>query len=169
MVGPTSHALNSVRVGVTTFCRWQNVFSFSSRRGRGLGRGGTYRVGLLIAAMLMADAIGHLTPALSPRAGEGEEARAGAPSNSEITTDPWLHPYTGPTRSDIDATTLDGKVLCGYQGWFNTPGDGTGFGFTHWGQGLERRGGRFTIDLWPDVSEYDPHDLREVPGVKMPD
>ena len=84
--------------------------------------------------------------------------------------EPWLHPYTGPTRSDIDATTLDGKVLCGYQGWFNTPGDGTNFGFTHWGQGLDRPGGRrFTVDMWPDVSEYDPADLREVPGLKMPD
>ena len=67
-------------------------------------------------------------------------------------------------------TTLDGKVLCGYQGWFNTPGDGTDFGFVHWGQGLDRPdGGRFTVDMWPDVSEYDPQDLREVPGLKMPD
>src|SRR5262245_21265728 len=74
--------------------------------------------------------------------------------------DPWLRPYDGPTRSDIDASTLDGKVLCGYQGWFNTPGDGTNFGFTHWGRGWDRPGGgRFTIDLWPDVSEYDPQDL----------
>src|SRR6516162_10241197 len=76
---------------------------------------------------------------------------------------PWLRPYTGPTRADIDATTLDGKVLCGYQGWFNTPGDGSGFGFVHWGQGLDRPdGGRFTVDMWPDVSEYDPRELREV-------
>ncbi len=51
---------------------------------------------------------------------------------------PWLQAYSGPTRTDIDATTLDGKVLCGYQGWFNTPGDGSGFGFTHWGQSLDR-------------------------------
>ncbi len=27
--------------------------------------------------------------------------------------EPWLRPFTGPTRTDIDATTLDGKVLCG--------------------------------------------------------
>src|SRR6266446_2006405 len=62
--------------------------------------------------------------------------------------DPWLQPYSGPTRTDVDRTTLDGKVLCGYQGWFNTPGDGTNFGFTHWGQGLNRaNGGRFTVDM----------------------
>jgi hypothetical protein len=84
--------------------------------------------------------------------------------------EPWLRPYSGPTRSDIDATTLDGKVLCGYQGWFNTPGDGSRHGFTHWGHGLDRpEGGRFTVDMWPDVSEYDPRDLCEVPGLKMPD
>ncbi len=84
--------------------------------------------------------------------------------------DPWLRPYSGPARADVDATTLDGKVLCGYQGWFNTPGDGTSFGFTHWGQGLNRPdGGRFTVDMWPDLSEYDPQDLCEVPGLRMPD
>jgi hypothetical protein len=85
--------------------------------------------------------------------------------------EPWLKPYDGPTRSDVDATTLDGKVLCGYQGWHNTPGDQAGFGWTHWGQGLDRPGGggRFVVDMWPDVSEYDPADLTEVPGLKMPD
>jgi hypothetical protein len=84
--------------------------------------------------------------------------------------EPWLRPYAGPTRADVDATTLDGKVLCGYQGWFNTPGDGTTFGFTHWGRRLDRPGrGRFTVDLWPDVAEYDPHDLWEAPGLTLPD
>jgi hypothetical protein len=45
---------------------------------------------------------------------------AGAPDD-----EPWLHPYAGPSRSDVDATMLAGKVLCGYQGWFefNTPCD----------------------------------------------
>jgi hypothetical protein len=90
---------------------------------------------------------------------------AGAPDD-----EPWLHPYAGPSRSDVDATTFDGKVLCGYQGWFNTPCDGTTFGFTHWGQGLDRpEGGRFTVDMWPDVSVYAPDDLCDVPGLKLPD
>ena len=99
--------------------------------------------------------------------------RSGAHAAQDLAAgadEPWLGPYTGPTRADVDATTLDGKVLCGYQGWFNTPGDGTDFGFVHWGQRLDRpEGGRFTVDMWPDVSEYDPRDLCEVPGLKMPD
>ena len=93
-----------------------------------------------------------------------------APAMEPPEDEPWLHPYAGPSRSDVDATTLDGKVLCGYQGWFNTPCDGTSFGFTHWGQGLNRPGGgRFTVDMWPDVSEYAAEDLCDVPGLKLPD
>ena len=93
-----------------------------------------------------------------------------AVGQKEPAGDPWLSPYDGPTRTDVDATTLDGKVLCGYQGWFNTPGDGTNFGFTHWGRGLDRPdGGRFTVDMWPDVSEYAAEDLVAVPGLKLPD
>src|SRR6185295_15208549 len=89
---------------------------------------------------------------LSVLMGAAPTLSTAATADPDIATQPWLRPYTGPTRADIDATTLEGKVLCGYQGWFNTPGDGTGFGFTHWGQGLDRSGGgRFTIDMWPEV------------------
>ena len=84
---------------------------------------------------------------------------AGGAWAEEKSDQPWLRPYTGPSRADVDATSLDGKVLCGYQGWFNTPGDGEDFGFSHWGEGLQRPGGRFVVDMWPDVSEYDPHDF----------
>jgi hypothetical protein len=83
--------------------------------------------------------------------------------------EPWLVPYNGPTRSDIDASTLDGKVLCGYQGWFNTPCDSEKFGFSHWGERLGETNGRFVVDMWPDVAEYAPEDLCEVPGLKLPD
>ena len=92
-----------------------------------------------------------------------------AEGSSARPDEPWLCPYRGPTRSDVDATTLDGKVLCGYQGWFNTPCDSEGFGFGHWGEGLDGTNGSFVVDMWPDVSEYDPGDLCEVPHLKMPD
>lgn len=52
-------------------------------------------------------------------------------------------------------TVSPGLVMAGYQGWFNTPGDGEGRGWHHY----ERRGrfepGYCTIDLWPDMSEYE--------------
>ncbi|HWD21400.1 MAG TPA: hypothetical protein VHB20_19190 [Verrucomicrobiae bacterium] len=72
-------------------------------------------------------------------------------------------------ESVVDATTLNGKVLCGYQGWFNTPCDGEGSDFGHWGHGLGGPDGHFVVDMWPDVSEYAPEDLCAVPGLKMPD
>lgn len=51
--------------------------------------------------------------------------------------------------------SIVGKVMCGYQGWFNTPGDGTTRGWVHW---LKSGNSSFTptnchVDLWPDMSE----------------
>lgn len=51
---------------------------------------------------------------------------------------------------------LTGKVICGYQGWFNARGDGMDFGFRHYdvaGKGF--RPGHCSVDLWPDVDGYD--------------
>ncbi len=70
-----------------------------------------------------------------------------------------LKPYDGPSVRGVDPSTLTAKVMTGYQGWFNCPSDGAGLGWTHWGG---RRGfgpGNVTIDLWPDVSEYDDDEL----------
>ncbi|MCC7494851.1 MAG: hypothetical protein IT204_21020 [Fimbriimonadaceae bacterium] len=63
-----------------------------------------------------------------------------------------MRPYAGPSVAGVDRTTLRGKVLCGYQGWFTAPGDGAGRGWFHWGRGSVEAG-RATFDLWPDVSE----------------
>ncbi len=82
-----------------------------------------------------------------------------------------LAPYAGPfpaatesTRVDrIDATTLTGKVVCGYQGWFSCDGDGSGRGWNHWQKRGQFRPGMCTIDLWPDVSELDPEERFATP------
>ena len=47
--------------------------------------------------------------------------------------------------------------MCGYQGWFNTGGDGSGRGWVHWGRGGGAPGpGRVTVDLWPDLTGFGP-------------
>lgn len=62
----------------------------------------------------------------------------------------------------VDATTLNNKIMAGYQGWFGAPNDGSGYGWIHWGNG----GGNInaetvTIDYWPDMREYDEDELFE--------
>ncbi len=67
-----------------------------------------------------------------------------------------LVPYAGESRKGVDTQTLEGKIMAGYQGWFNTPEDGAGLGWTHWARsGSKPFGpGNVTVDLWPDMSEY---------------
>jgi len=58
--------------------------------------------------------------------------------------------------SEIRYDSYKGLVMCGYQGWFNAPGDGAGRGWHHYERGRTGfKPGSCTIDLWPDVSEYD--------------
>ena len=35
-----------------------------------------------------------------------------------------MRPYAGSSAAGVDRTTLTGKVMCGYQGWFTAEGDG---------------------------------------------
>lgn len=49
-----------------------------------------------------------------------------------------------------------GLAMTGYQGWFSCPGDGSGRGWYHyWGKDGKFLPGSCSIDMWPDVSEYD--------------
>ena len=66
---------------------------------------------------------------------------------------PMMRPYDGPTARGVDPSTMTGKVLCGYQGWFTAEGDGSGRGWFHYGARGGFKPGSCSIDLWPDVSE----------------
>lgn len=66
-----------------------------------------------------------------------------------------MRPYDGPSAKGVDASTLTGKVLCGYQGWFTAPGDGSGRGWRHYPSRGQFKPGSCSIDLWPDVSELE--------------
>jgi hypothetical protein len=65
-----------------------------------------------------------------------------------------------PTVARVDSSSLTGKVMCGYQGWFNAEGDGAGRGYNHWSRGGVRPTPESVrVDLWPDLSEF-PADER---------
>jgi len=67
-----------------------------------------------------------------------------------------LQPYRGPSAKGVDPTSLDGKVLCGYQGWFSADGDGSGRGWGHWTKNRNKPfdAANTKIDLWPDLRDY---------------
>ncbi|MEM9445617.1 MAG: glycoside hydrolase family 71/99-like protein [Verrucomicrobiota bacterium] len=71
---------------------------------------------------------------------------------------------TGCKADKTDITTLDGKFMCGYQGWFRTPDDGSNMGWVHY-RGIydEFKPGKCGIEFWPDVSELDEKDRVKTP------
>jgi hypothetical protein len=61
---------------------------------------------------------------------------------------------------EVDASTLTGKLLMGYQGWFACPGDGSpSSAWIHWFRAQNPVATNATVDFWPDVSELDPDEL----------
>ena len=64
-----------------------------------------------------------------------------------------------------DASTLDGKLMFGYQGWFACPGDGSPLqGWEHWFRRAgPARADTLRVDMWPDVSELDADERCDTP------
>ena len=62
---------------------------------------------------------------------------------------------TTESMSRVRFKSIRNLVMAGYQGWFTTPEDGAGLGWKHFEKEKEFKPGKCTIDLWPDVSEYE--------------
>lgn len=82
----------------------------------------------------------------------------------------WAAVPLGAAEGDVDASTLRGKVICGYQGWFRCPGDEAKRGWFHW----SRDGSRIapetlTFEMWPDLAEYTESEKFPAPGFRLPD
>jgi hypothetical protein len=65
----------------------------------------------------------------------------------------------------VDPSTLDGKVLLGYQGWFTCPEDGSGR-WTHWSRGTPAPE-TLTVEYYPDMRELDPDERCTIPGMTI--
>ena len=79
-------------------------------------------------------------------------------------------PYQEFTDVNVDLsvstknTSIIGKVLAGYQGWFNTPTDGSNRGWQHYKTASGAfEPGEVTVDFWPDMSEADADEKYATP------
>lgn len=70
-------------------------------------------------------------------------------------------------QTPADPSSIIGKIVCGYQGWFTCTGDGSPINrWTHWSPTTAPKAGvapnpnpNLTFDLYPDVSLYDNNSL----------
>src|SRR5260221_11071033 len=75
-----------------------------------------------------------------------------------------------PPAVAVDPSTLDRKLMFGYQGWFGCPEDGSPLhAWEHW---FRRRvpasATTLNVDMWPDVSELGPEERCPTP-LTLPD
>ncbi len=62
--------------------------------------------------------------------------------------------------SGVDASTMNRKLLMGYQGWHSAPGDGSAQNsWVHWFRYNTPIAANATYDFWPDTSELDTDEL----------
>ena len=71
------------------------------------------------------------------------------------TDNPFADNASRKAAEPTDPSTLIGKIMCGYQGWFHIEGDGSGVGNFHWGCHNFGPDYHAHVDMWPDMSEMD--------------
>jgi len=113
------------------------------------------RTVLLILAVL-------LGIAFRPASGQGIPSPRGPFAQTWDEAYARMTPFQGERQPGTDPSTLNGKVICGYQGWFLAEGDGSGAGWVHFGNHVFEPG-NCTVDLWPDMSEASPGECYPTP------
>src|SRR6267378_1509645 len=79
-----------------------------------------------------------------------------------------LHPWI--RAQAVDPSTLKGKVLLGYQGWFRCPGVGTsGTNWSHWTSSGAPTAASISIDMYPDTREFETGEACAVPNMTVGD
>jgi hypothetical protein len=110
------------------------------------GNGDVNNDGYVDAADLILFAAEWLQPTPDPDADFTRDGNVDMP-DFQILAANWLF-------NDF-SKTLTGKIMCGYQGWFNCPNDGSNRGWIHWGASGKFEPSYCTVDWWPDMSQYD--------------
>lgn len=104
---------------------------------------------------------------MAPAVGSAATNALGNPASMDrqAVIDRTMLPFSGSSKPGVNTKTLTGKVMSGYQGWFNAPDDGAGQGWSHWSSRGRFEPGACKIDLWPDVAELDADERFATPFV----
>lgn len=101
---------------------------------------------------------GNISRVTDTSAAGGQYVLFGSTQNSptatitQPTSPPTLTPAPTSTTGTVDATSMDRKFMLGYQGWHQTPCDGSASpAWRHWFSGTPPTGP--LIDAWPDTTE----------------
>jgi hypothetical protein len=77
-----------------------------------------------------------------------------------LTTGIFALNFQALAQDTVDATTLTGKYMVGYQAWQRANGDGCNSGWFHWiRSGSVPDGTNMTVDVFPDLTEYTASEL----------
>jgi hypothetical protein len=118
---------------------------------------------MLCAGLMQSFVVSVISPSFA-----GDPNSRGALAETFEEAEARLKPFDGARApGGVDTSTVDGKVIVGYQGWFFTPGDGSGRGWVHYAGG-KFMDGMATVDMWPDMSEMTPAEQYET-GFNYPD
>src|SRR5882724_3299301 len=72
-----------------------------------------------------------------------------------------------PARA-ADPSTLKGKVLLGYQGWFRCPAGGaSATNWSHWTSSGAPTAASISIDMYPDTREFESGEACAIPGMNV--
>ena len=83
-----------------------------------------------------------------------------------VLSKPWLTGYMGPTKNYVTRTSLNHKVMVGYQGWFRAPNDLADKGWIHWCRDRVMIPTNFTVDQWPDLTGFRTEELFKAADVE---
>lgn len=85
--------------------------------------------------------------------------------NSKAVETMGLATNTPVSAATVDATSIRGKVMCGYQGWFRCPKDDSNLGWIHWSRDSQKIApDLLTFEMWPDMSDYSAAERFSAPG-----